>query len=205
MRKTCFLIGLMLSVGSSFAQDSTFAEKALAYQQNLNEEFSDPKTSPLPEEKIEEFDSLPFFEIDKDLIFHVKLLQTPHLRPFQMKTTTDRKSIYVKYGELHFSIGGKAYELNVYQSQRLRADPAYADYLFVPFTDLTNGKSTYPGGRYLDLRIPESDSVLLDFNRAYNPYCAYNKKYSCPVPPEENHLDISIKAGVKTVTTDYAD
>ena len=92
---------------------------------------------------------------------------------------------------------GTEYTLNVYQSQQLSTDPDYADYLFVPFTDATNGESTYPSGRYLDLHIPQGETVLLDFNRAYNPYCAYNARYSCPIPPAENHLEIPIKAGVK--------
>ena len=73
----------------------------------------------------------------------------------------------------------------------------YKDYLFLPFTDPTNGVTTYGGGRYLDLMIPATKVVQLDFNKAYNPYCAYSGNYSCPIPPEENHLEIEIKAGVK--------
>ena len=74
----------------------------------------------------------------------------------------------------------------------------YEDYLFLPFTDKTNGDSSYGGGRYLDLKLPEGDSIIIDFNQAYNPYCAYNDKYSCPVPPKSNNLDIEVLAGVKT-------
>lgn len=178
-------------------QDSTAIEKAKAYQQHLNSEFADVKTSPLSEEKIATFKSLPFFDIDENLIFKAEFHRTPYQSPFVMKTTTDRESIYVKYGEVYFTIKETEYKLNVYQSQQLSSNPDYVDYLFVPFTDASNGNSTYGGGRYLDLHIPEGEAVLLDFNRAYNPYCAYNKRYSCPIPPKENHLEIPIKAGVK--------
>ena len=75
--------------------------------------------------------------------------------------------------------------------------PGYENSLFVPFTDLTNGKETYGGGRYMDVEIPEGDSIVLDFNKAYNPYCAYSTNYSCPIPPKENDLPISINAGLK--------
>ena len=71
------------------------------------------------------------------------------------------------------------------------------DYLFLPFMDLTNGVSSYGGGRFLDLKIPEGESIIIDFKKAYNPYCAYNHRYSCPVPPDANHLNIEIPAGVK--------
>ena len=74
----------------------------------------------------------------------------------------------------------------------------YENYLFIPFRDITSGDETYGGGRYLDFRIPETDSVTIDFNLSYNPYCAYNHKYSCPIPPAENSLPVKILAGEKT-------
>ena len=72
---------------------------------------------------------------------------------------------------------------------------------YIPFTDLTNGEETYGAGRYLDFKIPESEKVIIDFNLAYNPYCAYNHSYSCPIPPKENNLNIKIEAGEKTFET----
>ena len=87
--------------------------------------------------------------------------------------------------------------LNIYQSQQLITDPKYANYLFLPFTDNSNGEDSYAGGRYLDLKIPKNDVIVLDFNQAYNPYCAYSGKYSCPIPPEDNHISLAIHAGVK--------
>ena len=105
--------------------------------------------------------------------------------------------MYIKFGEAHFKIDGKALVLNIYQNIELSKKKEYVDYLFLPFSDLTCGKESYIGGRYIDLKIPTSDTILIDFNTAYNPYCAYNHKYSCPIVPLENDLPVAINAGVK--------
>jgi uncharacterized protein len=84
----------------------------------------------------------------------------------------------------------------VYQYMKLINVEKYKNDLFLPFTDLTTGKQTHGGGRFLDLKIPDNDEIIIDFNKAYNPLCAYgNPKYSCPIPPKENYLEIKIKAG----------
>ena len=114
-----------------------------------------------------------------------------------MKTTTNRLPKYEVYGIASFELNGNGYQLNIYQSHRLRETDEYKNYLFLPFNDLTNGDETYGGGRFIDLEIPDNDSIIIDFNKAYNPYCAYNPKYSCPIPPEENDLDVHISAGIK--------
>jgi len=101
------------------------------------------------------------------------------------------------FGILTFSIEGKEFSLPVYQSQSLMQKKEYKDYLFLPFTDLTNGNETYDGGRYIDLRIPAGDQIVIDFNKAYNPYCAYSHGYSCPIVPSKNHLETEILAGVR--------
>jgi uncharacterized protein (DUF1684 family) len=95
-------------------------------------------------------------------------------------------------------IDSQELKLDVYQSPDVMKIPGYEDYLFIPFTDLTNGEETYEVGRYIEFSIPESDSVVLDFNQCYNPYCSYGAgKYSCPIPPEANHLPVAIPAGEK--------
>lgn len=104
---------------------------------------------------------------------------------------------YRIYGMLEFILNDQKFELPVYQSKQLMATVEYRDYLFLPFPDLTNGNQTYPGGRYIELSIPKGDSIVIDFNQAYNPYCAYSARYSCPVVPAANHLEIEIPAGVK--------
>lgn len=167
------------------------------HRYDLNIEFSDKKTTPLTKKDFKKFSTLDFFPIDSNYRIKAKFIRTPDEIPFEMPTTTDRKSIEVKYGEVHFNINGKQLKLSIYQNTELTLKPEYKNYLFLPFMDTTNGNESYGGGRYLDLETPKGDIIILDFNKAYNPYCAYNFKYSCPIPPLENHLDISIKAGVK--------
>jgi uncharacterized protein (DUF1684 family) len=126
-----------------------------------------------------------------------KFIRTENEKPFEMKTSTDRRPMYVKYGEASFSIKGKSFQLNIYRNIELSKKDEYKDYLFLPFFDLTCGKESYIGGKYIDLKIPKGDTIVIDFNTSYNPYCAYNHKYSCPKVPLENDLKIEIKAGVK--------
>jgi uncharacterized protein (DUF1684 family) len=114
-----------------------------------------------------------------------------------MPTTTERKSQEVVYGIARFELHGQYFELEIYQNQELMLKEGYEDYLFLPFLDETNGNGTYSGGRYIDLSIPDGDTIIIDFNKAYNPYCAYNKKYSCPIVPRVNQLNTAVNAGVK--------
>ena len=125
------------------------------------------------------------------------LKRTPDSQWFNMKTTTDRVSKERVYGILYFELKGNSYKLNIYQGQELMNEADRKDYLFLPFSDETNGLESYGGGRYIDTRIPEGDTMIIDFNKAYNPYCAYNEKYSCPIVPRENYLKTRIEAGVK--------
>ena len=193
MKRVYFLLILFVSV-NLFSQNK---QTSLEFQEQLNKEYMDPKTSPLLPEDLEEFESLDFFPINKELIVRAKFVKNEKTESVQMKTSTSRMSKYVLFGELYFTLKGKAFKLNLYQNLRLSKIEKYQEYLFLPFSDLTNGKSTYIGGRYLDMKIPTSDNVIIDFNKAYNPYCAYNYEYSCPKVPLENQLDIAILAGVK--------
>ncbi|MGS2763617.1 DUF1684 domain-containing protein [Sinomicrobium sp. M5D2P9] len=167
------------------------------FQRELNEEFRDPKISPLKDRDRKRFRGLDFFPVDTAWQIKARLETTPGESPFLMPTTTDRVTEEVRYGILHFVIDGRKYKLNVYQNQELITREGYEDYLFLPFSDATNGEETYGGGRYIDLRIPHGKEIIIDFNKAYNPYCAYNKKYSCPIVPEENMLPVAVRAGVK--------
>jgi uncharacterized protein len=119
---------------------------------------------------------------------------------FSMETSGAVKKTYRIYGTLYFAINNTPARLNIYQSQNLMAINEYKDYLFIPFTDLSSGEETYEGGRYIDLRTGDivNGKLVLDFNKAYNPYCAYvSGKYNCPIPPKENHLAVAIHAGEK--------
>lgn len=169
----------------------------MTFQSELNEEYRNPETSPLPDRYRKDFDGLDYFPPDTSYSVQARLERTPEALPFLMPTTTERKSEEVVYGIAHFTLHGKKYRLEVYQNQELMLQEKYRDYLFLPFTDQTNGEDTYEGGRYIDLTIPKGDSLRIDFNKAYNPYCAYNKKYSCPIVPGVNALNTKVFAGVK--------
>ena len=169
----------------------------LKFQEGLNAEFKNPEESPLPDRFRIDFETLDFFEPDTSYVVTATLVRTPDALPFLMPTSTDRKSKEKVYGIAKFMLNGKEYSLELYQNPELMQEDGYEDYLFLPYTDLTNGRQTYGGGRYLDLRIPEGNSIILDFNRSYNPYCAYNKKYSCPLVPSVNNLATEVLAGVK--------
>lgn len=171
--------------------------EVIEFQKKLNSEFRDPATSPLPDRFRKDFSGLEFFVPDTNFRVVATLVRTPDALPFLMPTSTDRKSEEVVYGIAQFTLNGKKQQLEVYQNRELMQQDDYVDYLFLPFLDPTNGEETYGGGRYIDLRVPEGDILIIDFNKAYNPYCAYNKKYSCPLVPRVNELKIPIKAGVK--------
>ena len=167
------------------------------FQKEMNAEYKDASTSPLKDKDRRDFKGLEFFKVDSSYVVKAKFERTPEEAPFEMKTTTDRLPVYVKYGVVTFSLKGKEYQLNIYQNQDLKKKEGYVDYLFLPFLDDTNGEESYGGGRYIDLRIPKGDELTIDFNKAYNPYCAYNEKYSCPIVPRENYLETKVEAGVK--------
>jgi len=173
-------------------------EAIIAFQEKLNEEYKNRQESPLEAEDFGMFEGHDFFPIDIDYRVNAKLTVTEGTPFFAMKTTTSRFSTERVYGYVAFTLAGKDFELPVYQSKDLMTTEAYADYLFFPFTDETNGKQTYGGGRYIELRIPkEGDYLVIDFNMAYNPYCAYSSRFSCPIVPAENQMDIEVPVGVR--------
>lgn len=191
-----FFLVLLLSVPvcSQVVYDVAAAE---AYQKQLNVEYTDPNGSPLLENDLKHFSGLDFFKVDARYIVRARLLRTADEKPFEMKTTGARRPMYVKFGEAHFEINGKSCTLNIYRNIEYTKKDEHKDALFLPFSDLTSGSETYIGGRYIELTDPKTDVITIDFNRAYNPYCAYNPKYSCPIVPLENDLKVAIYAGVK--------
>ncbi|PTL99455.1 MAG: hypothetical protein DA407_16755 [Bacteroidetes bacterium] len=167
------------------------------WQREMNADFKDATKSPLKDKDRKDFKSLDFFKFDSVYVVKTRLIRTPDEQPFKMKTTTDRLPNYVKYGIVEFELKEKTHQLNIYQNIDLLSKPGYEDYLFLPFLDNTNAETSYGGGRYVEGRIPEGNTLIIDFNTAYNPYCAYNEKYSCPIVPRENYVDENIEAGVK--------
>ena len=167
------------------------------FQQEMNALFMDPEDSPFTDAERQRFKGHDFFVADTSFRVMAYLERTPDTEPFLMPTTTTRQALERVYGILEFQINGEVFELEVYQNQDLSREAEFEDYLFLPFLDETNGEDTYAGGRYIDLSIPGGDSLLVDFNKAYNPYCVYNEKYSCPIVPLQNSLPIRVEAGVK--------
>lgn len=193
MYKTLTTLLLFFSL-ITFAQQKVTAED---FQKKLNVEFADATKSPLTEKDRTDFKGLDFFPIDKAFTVEAKFTKSKNEKSFEMKTTTDRMPLYVKYGEVSFTINGENFKLNVYQNLELIKRPGFKKHLFLPFSDLTSENETYGGGRYIDLEIPKGKTITIDFNQAYNPYCAYNPKYSCPIVPAENELLTNVNAGVK--------
>ena len=178
---------------------SSFKDEVKQFQYKLNTQYASSEDSPLTKEDLKTFKSLDFFDIDETYKIEATFELTPNTPIFAMPTTTDRLPLYRKYGIATFNLNGENLELSVYQPQNSMTSFNNEDLLFLPFKDTTNGTTSYGGGRYIDLEIPEKDSktIVIDFNKSYNPYCAYNYKYSCPIPPRENNLPIAILAGVK--------
>ncbi|NCA86662.1 MAG: DUF1684 domain-containing protein [Clostridia bacterium] len=199
MKNHILIIALLLVSFFANTQDKTeqYIRESVMAQEALNAQYANPEETPLLPDDLAKFESLDFFPVNPDLIFEVTIRRTPQAIPFMMKRTKDEVK-YVKYGEVSFAYQGKTYTLSVYQNLDLIArNPEYENDLFLPFTDLTNGETTYGGGRYLDLEKSAGNPIVLNFNKAYNPLCHYNKKYSCPIPPAENDLPIPVEAGVK--------
>lgn len=204
MMKLNHLIWLILLSGSAVSfsglaqpkDESAALAEIRKHRQEQNDEMR-ADDSPLLKKDKRKFKGLKYFEPNLDYRVDAKFVKTGDPTLFKMKTTTTRLPEYSVYGVLHFNLLGTAFTLNVYRSPEVNSKPGYEDYLFVPFTDLTNGNETYDVGRYLEMRIPEGDSVVIDFNLAYNPYCSYNPGYSCPIPPKVNHLPVEIRAGEK--------
>lgn len=138
-----------------------------------------------------------FFKANENYKVIARFEKLPDTTGFIMKTSGTRKTIYLKYGILYFTINNIALQLTIYQSKIPLPDPAYKNYLFVPFTDLSSGENSYGGGRYLDFFIDDikNSFLTIDFNKSYNPYCAYASGFSCPIPPAENNLPVTIAAG----------
>lgn len=186
-----------LFITASCAQEKTAIPGETEFQKKINSEYKDASTSPLKEKDLKVFKGLDFYPVSDDFKVKATFELTPDSKVFKMATSTDRTPEYRCYGKATFALNGKEYTLEVYQNQKLMTDDEYKDYLFLPFTDETCGFESYGGGRYIDLKIPEGNTIEIDFNTAYNPYCAYNDRYSCPIPPRVNHMDTEVNAGVK--------
>ena len=197
--KRLLLVILVLNSSFAIAQQDTVKVGISKFQESLNKEYRDAKTSPLKGKALKKFKHHDFFPVDLQYRVEATLRRTDESSFFPMKTTSQVLKEHRIYGMLTFTLQGKQFEVPVYQSKNLLTKEAYKTYLFFPFTDLTNGESSYGAGRYIDLRIPEGNTIIVDFNKAYNPFCAYSDGYSCPIVPADNHLDVEVLAGVRFI------
>ena len=139
------------------------------------------------------------FQYDANYRVHAKYVATEDAKPFDMATYSGKTKAFIEKGVLYFIVKGQKSKIHVYQNLKYANHPVYGAYFFIPFKDLTSGDETYGGGRYLDLpkEMFTQKKIMLDFNKAYNPWCAYSDGYNCPIPPSENELNIFIRAGEK--------
>lgn len=153
--------------------------------------------SPIKTDQLEDFSGLSYYDHDPDFAMMVVVDRLPDDEPLiEMETSTGDVRSFRRYGTFDFEVDGEPARLTIY------SDPEGGDF-FLPFKDATNGEETYPAGRYLDNHRPglipfDEDRFEIDFNYAYNPFCAYSYYYSCPLPPRENWLEVSIRAGEKS-------
>jgi hypothetical protein len=196
MKKLSFLF-LILSLFLNAQTEKENIATIKKFQKELNEEYLNPKETPLRGDNLKNFKKHPFFPINLKYRVTANFVKTENPVPFELPTSSGRFQKYREYGKAEFEIDGKKYVLTIYQNLRLIEMEKYKDHLFLPFRDLTNEKETYGGGKYMDLKIPSGNEIVLDFNQSYQPFCAYNAfDYNCPIVPEENKLPVRIEAGV---------
>ena len=203
LRPTLYMSFLFcLSLRPAFSQGVIYAKNKGEHKQKVEEwrkqkdiTYKDREKTMLTDELLPGFTGLKYYPIDYTYRVNGHLHRFTDGRKFAMQTTGGQAYDYFIYGQVSFVLEGKKLTLDVYQSQRSAQSGVKEGALFIPFTDATSGDETYGGGRYLVLDIPESDILPLDFNMAYNPYCVYDPEHSCPVPPKENALKVSVKAG----------
>lgn len=177
-------------------QEAQVVEKIQAHRRYKDMSFKKSPISPLPNEYKKQFTGLKYYPVDLRYRFVAKLHKYEHPDSIPMITSTGQERTALKYGYVKFDMHGKPCVLQVYKL--VDVQKTHPDYLFLPFIDKTAGKDTYPGGRYLDLKENAREEYVIDFNLAFNPSCAYGKQgYSCPLPPEENRLEVAIRAGEK--------
>jgi uncharacterized protein (DUF1684 family) len=175
------------------AEDQETWRRALTrFRQEKDEFIRDGEGSPLPHSQRHGFSGLRYFDPDPSLRFEARLQRYSNPASVMMTTSKGTRQLFNRVGHFELATAGKPFRVQAYQSAQ-REDPS----IFIPFRDATSGKESYGAARYLDLEVEHDDSYAVDFNYAYNPYCAYSDDYICPLPPQENWLSVPIQAGEK--------
>jgi uncharacterized protein (DUF1684 family) len=194
-----FLLLLLTGfLSTEVVAQTQFPEEIAKHRETYKNDFLASKGSPLKSK--EDISYLRFYEPDSTYRIVATVQLTPKAEPFEMPTYNGMTRPHVEYGVVSFVLNGKPQKLTLYRNLNLIRMPEYRDYLFLPFKDATSGLATYGGGRYLDFRMSDikNGQLTIDFNKAYNPYCAFSEGYPCPIPPKNNVLSVSIEAGEKT-------
>jgi uncharacterized protein len=178
------------------AQTGAYADSIKAHRTKYKADFLKDERSPFYGKK-KALKKLRFFDADESFKIECTFQRTADAEPFDMATYSGKVKSFVQYGIIHFEVEGQACQLSIYRNLGLLRMEAYANHLFLPFKDSTNDRETYGGGRYIDLEVSDikDGKVIIDFNKCYNPWCAFSGGYNCPVPPRENHLPLAIRAG----------
>ena len=174
-------------------EQETWARALARFRAEKDEFFRTGHDSPLPTRETAIFTGLRYFDPAPDLRFEAKLQRHANPDSVVMATSKGSRQLFNRVGFFDLTIEGMPVRIQAYQSAE-REDPS----LFVPFRDATSGKESYGAARYLDFEVEHDEEYAVDFNYAYNPYCAYSEDYVCPLPPQENWLTVPIRAGEKT-------
>lgn len=191
-----YLFALALSIACLTGMAQTHQAEIAAYRTKYINDFLVDKNSPLKKDDVQ---YLRFYDVDSTYKVEAIVEVLANVPTFLMATSAGIGAEYVPYAKLKFTLKGTPLVLTTYKSIQLLKMPGHKDHVFLPFTDDTNGKESYANGRYIDLTEGDikNGRVTIDFNKAYNPYCAFATGYACPRPPEENSLAIAIEAGEK--------
>ena len=202
-KSNLFIVLIIAIVAITIFNFLTIGESSEDYIDRIEQERRDKNgfmlssTSPLSEEDKRKFEGLNYYPIKEEFKVTAVIEKSSNKQPIFIESTTGEQLKYIPFAEATFELNGKEETVMLYQDWE-ETDP---NKLSLMFADETSARETYGGGRYLDVQYRNTNSVVLDFNNAYNPYCHFNPEYSCPIPPKENLLKVAIEAGEKLYKT----
>lgn len=179
-----------------------YKKEVKAHRISYKADFQASDHAPLKNDQLDDMD---FYPATKKYVVQAKVTLNDAPENYEIETSSGMKKSFYTYGFAEFELDGEKIKLELIRNLKVIQMPQYKDYLFLAFKDLTNGVESYGGGRYIDLYTTEieNDYITIDFNKAYNPYCAYSAGYNCPIPPAANFIDLEIKAGEKMYKGPY--
>ncbi|MBO6496055.1 MAG: DUF1684 domain-containing protein [Roseivirga sp.] len=198
-KSNLFILLIVAIVAITIFNFLTIGESSKDYTERLEQERKDKNgymlssNSPLIEEDKQNFTGLNYYPIDEEFKVTARIEKTNNKQPIFIESTTGEQLKYIPFATATFELRGQQHSVMLYQDWEEK-DP---NKLSLMFADETSAIETYGGGRYLDVMYRNTNSVIIDFNNAYNPFCHFNAEYSCPIPPRQNVLSIPIEAGEK--------